>query len=46
MSTRPVLGNSYVPPFPPDYSKLPWYERDLVAYFNYLDYKEMADKIF
>ena len=29
MSKRPVLGNSYVPPFPPDYNKLPWYERDL-----------------
>ena len=43
MSKRPVLGNSYVPPFPPDYNKFPWYERDLVAYFNYLDYKEMAD---
>ena len=35
---RPILGNSYVPTYACGYNKLPWYERDLIAYFNYLDY--------
>ena len=43
MSKRPILGNSYILPYACDYKKLPWYERDPMRYFDYLDYKEMAD---
>ena len=42
-SKRTILENSYVPIFAKDYHKLPWYERDLMAYFDHLDYKEMSD---
>ena len=42
MSKRTIIGNSYVPIFAKDYHKLPWYERDLMAYFDHLDYKEMS----
>ena len=42
-NNQPILENSYVSPFAPDYNKLPWYERDLMAYFSYKDYKDMAD---
>ena len=43
MSKRTIIGNSYVQIFAMDYHKLPWYERDLMAYFDHLDYKEMSD---
>ena len=43
MLKRSILENSYVPSYARDYDKLPWYKRDLIAYFNRLDYKEMAD---
>ena len=43
MSKGKILGNSYVPIFPKDYHKLPWDERDLMAYFDHLDYNEMSD---
>ena len=38
-----IVGNSYVVPYAPNYSDLLWYEKDLVSYFNYRDYKEMVD---
>lgn len=43
MSERTFLGKSYIPTFAVDYHKLPWYERDLMAYFDHLDYKQMSD---
>ena len=43
MSERTFLGKSYIPTFAKDYHKLPWYERDLMAYFDHLDYKQMSD---
>ena len=43
MSERTFLGKSYIPTFAVDYHKLPWYERDLMAYFDHLDYKQTSD---
>ena len=34
---------SYTPKYQQDYFKLPWYERELMTYFNCLDYNDMAD---
>lgn len=36
-------GQKYVPKYQEDYFKLPWYEHDLIKYFDYLDYKDMSD---
>lgn len=43
MFKKQILGASYIPPYAEDYFKLPWYMRDLMAYFSHLDYKEMSD---
>lgn len=42
MDKKPVLGTEYVPEFCGDYSDKPWHERDLMGYFDYLDYKDMS----
>ena len=34
---------SYAPKYQQDYFKLPWYERELMTYFNCLDYNDIAD---
>lgn len=38
-----VLGAKYVPEYAKNYFDLPWYEEDLMHYYDYLDYKDMAD---
>lgn len=43
MSKGTIVGNSYVPPYAGDYNKLQWYEKDLMTYFDYINYNEMAD---
>ena len=43
MSKRTNLGNSYVPPYAGDYNTLQWYEKNLMTYFDYINYKVMAD---
>ena len=35
------FGLKYVPKFQEDYFKLPWYERDLMSYYNHLKYQEI-----
>ena len=34
---------SYVPIYAGDYNNLKWYHKDLNTYFDYLNYKEMAE---
>lgn len=36
-----VLGTKYVHEFCGDYFDKPWYERNLIGYFDDLDYKDM-----
>ena len=40
-SKKPIIGNSYVVPYPGNYFDLRWYERDFFGYFNHLKYQEM-----
>ena len=42
MNKKEFLGNKYVPEYARNYFSKPWYERDLMGYFNYLDYQEMS----
>ena len=35
-----ICSNGYVPKYQKD---LPWYERDMVSYIDYLKYKEIKD---
>ena len=44
MSRKPqYLQPKYIPEYQKNYFDLPWYERDLVIYYKWLDYKDMAD---
>lgn len=38
-----LFESKYVPKNQEDYFKLPWYERDLINYFNHLKYKDVSD---
>ena len=38
-----IVANKYVPTYQEDYYKLPWYERDMMSYIDYLKYKDMHD---
>ena len=40
--TKKSLGNKYAPTYAGDYFSRPWYEKDLMNYFEYLDYQDMA----
>ena len=42
-SSNRILGDSYVPKYSQDYYTLPWYERDVVTYIDWLKYKDMFD---
>ena len=42
MNKKEFLGNKYVPKYAGDYFSKPWYERDLMGYFDYLYYQEMS----
>ena len=37
------LAPKYTPKFAEDYNKLPWYERDLMHYYDWLYYKDMKE---
>ena len=44
MSRKPqYLQPKYIPEYQKNYFDLPWYKRDLVTYYKWLDYKDMAD---
>ena len=43
MEKPKFLGSKYIPKYAENYINLPWYERDLMQYFDYLDYKDMSD---
>ena len=36
------LGSSYVPKYQKNYFDLPWYERDVMNYYDHLKYQEMT----
>ena len=38
-----VLTKKHVCPYQMNYFYHPWYERDLMRYYNWLDYKKMTD---
>ena len=42
MDKKQILGNKYVPEYARDYFSKPWYERDLMGYFDHLAYQEMS----
>ena len=42
MDKKQILGNKYVPEYAGDYFSKPWYERDLMGYFDNLPYQEMS----
>ena len=44
MEKKEYLGNKYVPEYAGNYFSKPWYERDLMGYFDYLDYQEMSNQ--
>ena len=44
MEKKEYLGNKYVPEYAGNYFSKPWYERDLMGYFDYLDYREMSNQ--
>ena len=39
-----LFDGKYVSKYQENYFKLPWYERDLMNYFDYLEYKDMSDE--
>ena len=43
MEKQKFLGPKYVPKYAKKYHSLPWYGKGLMRYFDYLDYKDMAD---
>ena len=43
MQNPKFLGEKYASEYSENYFSLPWYERDLITYFNHLIYKEMTD---
>ena len=38
-----IVANKYVPTYQEDYYNLPWYERDMMSYIDYLKCKDMHD---
>ena len=42
MNKKESIGSKYVPQYSGDYFSKPWYERDLMHYFDYVDYQEMC----
>ena len=36
------FDGKYVTKYHKDYIKLPWYEKDLMTYYDYLKYKDMS----
>ena len=43
MEKQKFLGPKYVLKYAKKYHSLPWYGKDLMRYFDYLDQKDMAD---
>ena len=44
MNRKEILRNKYVPQHSGDYFSKPWYKRDLMHYFDYVDYQEMCKR--
>ena len=42
MNKTEFFGNKYVPEYAGNYFSKPWYESDLMGYFDYLDYQDMS----
>ena len=42
MNKTEFFGNKYVPEYAGNYFSKPWYKRDLMGYFDYLDYQDMS----
>ena len=42
MNKEEFFGNKYVPEYAGYYFSRPWYERDLMRYFDYVDYQDMS----
>ena len=38
-----IVADKYVRTYQEDYSKLPWYERDMMIYINHIKYRSMRD---
>ena len=43
MKNPKFFGQKYVPDYVRDYHSLPWYQRDLMSFFDYFKYKDMSD---
>ena len=39
---KTVVGSKYVSEYGGDYFDRPWYEKDLMGYFNYCEYTDMS----
>ena len=44
MNRKEILRNKYVPQHSGDYFSKHWYKRDLMHYFDYVDYQEMCKR--
>lgn len=42
MNKEEFFGNKFVPEYAGDYFSRPWYERDLMRYFDYVNYQDMS----
>lgn len=42
MNNKEFLGNKYVSEYAGNFFSKPWYERDLMGYFDYFDYQDMS----
>ena len=38
-----IVANKHVPTYQEDYSKLPWYETDMMSYIDHMKYRSMCD---
>ena len=41
-SSKPMLGSKYVPKYAGKYFRRPWYEKDLMEYFEFCDHQDMV----
>ena len=42
MNKTEFFGNKYVPEYAGNFFSKPWYESDLMGYFDYLDFQDMS----
>ena len=41
-SKNQIFGTKYIPEYCANYFDKPWYEKDLMGYFDYLDYTDLS----